>query len=115
MFAVSNTLDDDRRDDLSSALSSSPKPLFPRSPRVSGRQQFNGQHGRAYLFEKAVNIVLGDPEDRPMTTGMHTVRDVMCAKCDATLGWKYEKAFEQAQKYKEGKVILEKALLVDVQ
>jgi hypothetical protein len=25
------------------------------------------------------------------------------------LGWKYEKAFEESQKYKEGKYILEKA------
>lgn len=24
-----------------------------------------------------------------MTTGLHTVRDVMCAKCGETLGWKY--------------------------
>jgi len=24
-----------------------------------------------------------------MTTGLHTVRDVMCDKCGTTLGWKY--------------------------
>jgi hypothetical protein len=24
-----------------------------------------------------------------MTTGMHTVRDIRCAKCGETLGWKY--------------------------
>jgi len=24
-----------------------------------------------------------------MTTGLHTVRDVMCAKCGEVLGWKY--------------------------
>ena len=24
-----------------------------------------------------------------MTTGLHTVRDVMCSKCGETLGWKY--------------------------
>lgn len=36
-----------------------------------------------------VNVALGPPEDRSMTTGLHTVRDVMCAKCGETLGWKY--------------------------
>ncbi|EFP88595.1 hypothetical protein PGT21_036684 [Puccinia graminis f. sp. tritici] len=77
-------------------------------------RQFNGQHGRAYLFTNAVNISLGEAEDRPMTTGLHTVRDIFCAKCGTTMGWKYERAYDQNQKYKEGKVILEKALLVDV-
>ncbi|CAE6369171.1 unnamed protein product [Rhizoctonia solani] len=76
---------------------------------------FNGQHGRAYLFEKVVNIKIGPPGDRPMTTGLHTVRDIYCVRCGETLGWKYDKAYEQSQKYKEGKFILERFLLEDVQ
>ncbi|KAF8740657.1 hypothetical protein AX14_007793 [Amanita brunnescens Koide BX004] len=50
---------------------------------------FNGQHGRAYLFDIVVNIIEGEPNDRPMTTGNHTVRDIYCCKCETTLGWKY--------------------------
>ncbi|MBW0519776.1 hypothetical protein O181_059491 [Austropuccinia psidii MF-1] len=69
-------------------------------------RQFTGQHGRAYLFANAVNIILGEPEDRPMTTGLHTVKDIYCSKCGTTLGWKYERAYEQSQQYKEGKSIL---------
>ncbi|KAF5337363.1 hypothetical protein D9611_003178 [Ephemerocybe angulata] len=76
---------------------------------------FNGQHGRAYLFEKVVNVIEGEPCDRAMTTGQHTVRDIYCCKCGDTLGWKYEVAQEPSQKYKEGKYILERNLLVDVQ
>ncbi|KAF8480929.1 Yippee/Mis18 [Russula ochroleuca] len=76
---------------------------------------FNGQHGRAYLFEDVVNVIEGEPNDRQMTTGNHTVRDIYCCKCKTILGWKYEKAYEQSQKYKEGKYILERNLLVDVQ
>jgi len=76
---------------------------------------FNGQHGRAYLFDVVVNVIEGEPNDRPMTTGNHTVRDIYCCKCGTTLGWKYDKAYEPAQKYKEGKYILERNLLVDVQ
>ncbi|GAA5873465.1 hypothetical protein JCM16303_001133 [Sporobolomyces ruberrimus] len=86
-------------------------------------KNFNGQHGRAYLFKDVVNIETGAAEDRPMTTGLHTVRDVMCGKCGEVLGWKYEliarssvdRAYEPSQKYKEGKFILEKAMTVDVQ
>jgi hypothetical protein len=61
-------------------------------------------------------------------TGRHTVRDIFCTSCQTVLGWKYvrkrmslrgllsavltadhlkEKAFEDSQKYKEGKYILE--------
>ncbi|KAF5382952.1 hypothetical protein D9757_006286 [Collybiopsis confluens] len=76
---------------------------------------FNGQHGRAYLFETVVNIVEGEPSDRVMTTGNHTVRDIYCIKCNTTLGWKYDKAYEASQKYKEGRFILERNLLIDVQ
>lgn len=104
-----------------------------------------------------MNVVEGEPNDRQMTTGNHTVRDIYCIKCGTTLGWKYvrmtlcilvypsltcatriytallssdwtglelslyflcviqDRAYETSQKYKEGKFILERNLLVDVQ
>jgi hypothetical protein len=62
-----------------------------------------------------VNVVEGKPCDRQMTTGNHTVRDIYCVKCGVTLGWKYDRAYDPSQKYKEGKYILERNLLVDVQ
>jgi hypothetical protein len=40
----------------------------------------------------SVNVVEGEPNDRPMTTGNHTVRDIYCCKCGTTLGWKYVSA-----------------------
>ena len=46
-----------------------------------------------------------------MLTGRHFVRDVFCIKCSAKLGWMYEYAMEEAQMYKEGNVILERALI----
>lgn len=45
-------------------------------------------------------------------TGLHMVADVHCADCREVLGWKYEKAYEDSQKYKEGKVVLEKYKIV---
>ena len=46
-----------------------------------------------------------------MLTGRHFVRDVACKKCGVKLGWIYEFATDEAQKYKEGHVILERALI----
>lgn len=70
---------------------------------------FQGRHGRAYLFSKVANVSLGVKEDRLLITGLHTVCDIYCVSCSALLGWKYETAYEQSQKYKEGKAVLEKA------
>uniref|UniRef100_A0A803NUV2 Protein yippee-like n=1 Tax=Cannabis sativa TaxID=3483 RepID=A0A803NUV2_CANSA len=58
------------------------------------------------------DIVSKDFQDRQLMTGLHTVADVYCKDCGEVLGWKYEKAYEQSQKYKEGKFILEKFKIV---
>jgi len=46
-----------------------------------------------------------------MLTGRHMVRDVYCKNCEAKLGWMYEFATNEDQRYKEGKTILERALI----
>ncbi|KAH0902515.1 hypothetical protein HID58_042018, partial [Brassica napus] len=73
---------------------------------------FQGRTGRAFLFSHAMNIVVGPKEDRNLLTGLHTVADISCADCNEPLGWKYERAYESSQKYKEGKFIFEKAKIV---
>ncbi|SPO02703.1 probable Yippee-type zinc-binding protein [Cephalotrichum gorgonifer] len=77
-------------------------------------RNFRGQHGKAYLFESVVNIDAGESTERTMTTGRHLVRDISCRGCKETVGWKYDKAFENSEKYKEGKFILEAELLCTV-
>jgi hypothetical protein len=72
-------------------------------------KSFQGRHGRAYLFNNVVNVTLGPKEDRLLITGLHSVCDIYCTCCQSVLGWKYEQAFEESQKYKEGKFIIEKA------
>lgn len=74
-------------------------------------QNFRGQHGKAFLFSNVVNIRAGEAMERNMTTGRHVVRDIMCRQCNETVGWKYDKAYEATEKYKEGKFILEAELL----
>ncbi|XP_022723944.1 putative yippee-like protein Os10g0369500 [Durio zibethinus] len=71
-------------------------------------KDFQGRFGRAYLFRNAVNLSLGPTEERMLATGLHKVNDIYCSSCQQILGWKYEKAYDESQKYKEGMFILEK-------
>ncbi|TXT12973.1 hypothetical protein VHUM_01374 [Vanrija humicola] len=48
-----------------------------------------------------------------MRTGRHTVRDLFCQVCHTCVGWKYDYAYELAEKYKEGKFILERELITE--
>ncbi|KAF7276983.1 yippee zinc finger protein [Rhynchophorus ferrugineus] len=85
--------------------------LTNRSELISTR--FTGATGRAFLFNKVVNLTYSEVQDRVMLTGRHMVRDVSCKSCDSKLGWMYEFATEDSQKYKEGRVILERALVTE--
>ncbi|KAF8877375.1 Yippee/Mis18, partial [Infundibulicybe gibba] len=72
---------------------------------------YNGRHGRAFLFD-VVQVPEGELSDLLMTTGRHIMRDIYCCGCGTKMGWKYDKAYELTQKYKEGKYLLERNLLV---
>src|SRR5579871_4344102 len=75
---------------------------------------FQGASGRAYLYDWLVNTVDGTECTRQMTTGVHVVRDLVCVYCGTTLGWRYIRAFEEEQRYKEGKMILERSLVTEI-
>eukprot|EP00658_Telonema_sp_P-2_P024668 TRINITY_DN1991_c0_g2_i1.p1 TRINITY_DN1991_c0_g2~~TRINITY_DN1991_c0_g2_i1.p1 ORF type:complete len:119 (-),score=27.15 TRINITY_DN1991_c0_g2_i1:499-855(-) len=75
-------------------------------------KSFQGRQGRAYLFETVANVSQGESEKRRLITGWHIVVDIHCNRCHSIVGWKYEEAFEENQKYKEGKFIIEKAMVV---
>ncbi|KAJ1667547.1 hypothetical protein IW140_002127 [Coemansia sp. RSA 1813] len=70
---------------------------------------FQGRLGRAYLTESVVNEKLGKPEDRLLMTGMHTVCNLQCRSCSALIGWKYIRAHDKSQQYKEGRYVLEQS------
>lgn len=77
--------------------------------------------GKAYLFQTVLNVLESEPSNRQMTTGLHTgtytphlckcfndratVTDIFCHRCTAIVGWKYVKAWEHSQKYKEDKFV----------
>lgn len=48
---------------------------------------------------QVVNLKFSEVQDRVMLTGRHMVRDVFCKSCDAKLGWIYEFAVEESQRY----------------
>ncbi|XP_057462398.1 protein yippee-like At4g27745 isoform X1 [Actinidia eriantha] len=75
-------------------------------------KSFQGRNGRAFLFSHAMNVDVGPKEDRHLATGLHTVADIYCADCHEVLGWKYERAYQATEKYKEGKFIFEKSKIV---
>ncbi|CCU81547.1 unnamed protein product [Blumeria hordei] len=90
-------------------------------------KNFTGRLGRAYLVSppqpppfvpsfppkprpkaELVNTRTGRPTSRELLTGMHLVADVSCLICATVVGWKYLDAREDAQRYKIGKIILER-------
>ncbi|KAI3386662.1 hypothetical protein SNEBB_007760 [Seison nebaliae] len=75
-------------------------------------KSFQGSQGRAYLFRSVVNIKKLKAEERLLLTGLHSVADIHCGGCNSTLGWKYEKAFELNQRYKEGKYVIEMTQMI---
>ena len=114
--------------------------LTNRNELISTR--FTGATGRAFLFNRVVNLIYrykvyiislytynflwlltwftlfstscySEVQDRVMLTGRHMVRDVSCKNCEGKLGWIYEFATEENQRYKEGRVILERALVTE--
>ncbi|XP_058072419.1 protein yippee-like At5g53940 [Magnolia sinica] len=76
-------------------------------------RSFHCRRGKAYLFNKVVNVSIGAQEERIMQSGMHTISDIFCCFCGQVVGWKYEAAHDKSQKYKEGKFVLERGRIID--
>ncbi|CAI9086947.1 OLC1v1020889C1 [Oldenlandia corymbosa var. corymbosa] len=87
-------------------------PLALRDDLLS--KSFVAKSGGAFLFRNAKNIVLGKTEDRQLLTGKFETADIYCSKCGEGLGWKYIRAYDPSQVYKEGRFILEKAKIFKV-
>ncbi|KAI8028743.1 Protein yippee-like [Camellia lanceoleosa] len=75
-------------------------------------KSFVAKSGQAYMFAHAMNVVLGYKEDRELLSGVFTICEVRCCKCGEELGWKYIRAYNPRQMYKEGRFIIEKAKIL---
>eukprot|EP00689_Sawyeria_marylandensis_P001464 EC821717.1.p1 GENE.EC821717.1~~EC821717.1.p1 ORF type:complete len:143 (+),score=44.81 EC821717.1:142-570(+) len=74
-------------------------------------KNFHGKLGKAVLMNSVVNFVSGKPVKRTLMTGVHIVADIFCLKCNTTIGWRYYEAYNESEKYKVGKFVLEKELV----
>lgn len=64
------------------------------------------------MFAHAMNVVLGNKEDKQLMTGLFSICNIYCNKCGENLGWKYVRAYDARQSFKEGKFIIEKARIL---
>lgn len=76
--------------------------------------KFRATYGKGFLYRKAYNFTLDAPKEMEMTTGLHTVRDIRCGRCNQYVGWKYEKAQHESENYKIGKYLMEGEMLKSV-
>ncbi|OIV90405.1 hypothetical protein TanjilG_10705 [Lupinus angustifolius] len=85
-------------------------PIAFRSELLS--KKFLGKTGPAFMFSHARNIIAGSKQDRALITGIYTVAGIYCSNCGEELGWKYIQAYEERQKFKEGRFIIERAKII---
>jgi len=78
-------------------------------------KSFHGRGGKAFLMNDCINVYTGPLDRRVLMTGLHSVADIYCIGCHSLMGWKYEEAYEESQKYKVGKFILEKTKLAKLE
>ncbi|RVW14489.1 Protein yippee-like [Vitis vinifera] len=79
---------------------------------ISNCLHIKGKSGRAFLFHHAMNIVVGEKEEKQLITGLFTIANISCSNCGEVMGWKYVQAYEPRERYKEGKFIIERAKIV---
>ncbi|KAK9743195.1 hypothetical protein RND81_03G223600 [Saponaria officinalis] len=72
---------------------------------------FVSKNRKAFLFSHVRNIIEGPKMERMLITGIHKICDIKCSSCDSEVGWKYDEAFIESQKYKEGKFVLIRSLI----
>ena len=54
-----------------------------------------------------MNVIVGQKGDKQLMTGLYSVADIYCSNCGEVLGWKYVRAYDVSQQFKEGKFIIE--------
>lgn len=84
-------------------------PLFVDTSITS--RNFHGKHGKAYLVNWCMNYYYGPQETKELMTGTHVVRDVFCNGCDKYIGWGYDFAHDDKERYKVHRFVLERQLI----
>ena len=90
---------------------SKPRPVW-RAGKGNWPRRAEEAWGRPELELALVGRRATCPKPVPPCSPPKVVADIYCNACDTRLGWKYVEAFEESQKYKEGRFILEKAMII---
>ncbi|RPD55616.1 hypothetical protein L227DRAFT_579585 [Lentinus tigrinus ALCF2SS1-6] len=59
------------------------------------------------MFTETRNIALDPPSILLMDSGTYTIQEFICKTCEAYLGWKFVRAHDGPERWKEGHFILE--------
>ncbi|XP_057545836.1 protein yippee-like At4g27740 [Amaranthus tricolor] len=68
-------------------------------------KSFIASSGQAYMFRNATNLKIGDKFEKQLLIGHFTIAGIYYGKSGQVLGWKYIRAHDQRQAYKEGNYI----------
>ncbi|RDX45409.1 hypothetical protein OH76DRAFT_1408177 [Lentinus brumalis] len=68
---------------------------------------FRGHSGKAAMFTETRNIALDPPSILLMDSGTYTIQEFICKTCEAYLGWRFVRAHDGPERWKEGHFILE--------
>lgn len=71
-------------------------------------RSYRGTTGDAHLIKRVYNVDLcKEIFLEKMTTGQYLIQNYSCSQCSKVLGWRYLKADDVDQHFKQGKYILE--------
>ncbi|KAH9930460.1 uncharacterized protein BXZ73DRAFT_47596 [Epithele typhae] len=70
-------------------------------------QAYRGHAGKGVLLSEVRNVSLDPPSIQLMDSGAYTIQEFICKTCDAYLGWKFARAHDSPERWKEGHFVLE--------
>ncbi|KAI1789496.1 hypothetical protein LXA43DRAFT_892938, partial [Ganoderma leucocontextum] len=68
---------------------------------------YRGHAGKAALFSAMRNVALDPPSILLMASGAYTIQEFICKRCETYLGWKFVRAHDGPERWKEGFFVLE--------
>ncbi|OSD02547.1 yippee-domain-containing protein [Trametes coccinea BRFM310] len=68
---------------------------------------YRGHAGKAALFTTVKNVILDPPSILLMDSGAYTIQEFICKSCETYLGWKFYRAHDGPERWKEGHFVLE--------
>ncbi|KAM5541855.1 hypothetical protein V8D89_004584 [Ganoderma adspersum] len=68
---------------------------------------YRGHAGKAALFSAMRNVALDPPSILLMDSGAYTIQEFICKTCETYLGWRFVRAHDGPERWKEGCFVLE--------